>query len=95
MYYQNSLPGPDWLLLVELFILSGGLLDLLRLFSLFGGILILDLFNLGITLFNFFLILDLLLSLLGDYELDWVRDELGLHNVSSSCRVPCGNTRVS
>jgi hypothetical protein len=72
-----SLPGPDGLLLVELLVLGSSLLDLLGLFGLFV-VLVLDLFNLVVTLLDILVILDLLLGLLGDNELDGVRDELGL-----------------
>jgi hypothetical protein len=75
-----SLPGPDRLLLVELLVLGGSLLDLLGLLGLLV-VLILDLFNLVVSLLDLLVILDLLLGLLGDNELDGVRDELGL-NVS-------------
>jgi hypothetical protein len=65
-------------LLVELLVLGSSLLDLLGLLLL-ARVLVLDLFNLGVTLLDLLLvILDFLLGLLGDDELDGVRDELGL-----------------
>jgi hypothetical protein len=66
-----SLPGPDRLLLVELLVLGGSLLDLLGLLGLLV-VLILDLFNLVVSLLDLLVILDLLLGLLGDNELDGV-----------------------
>lgn len=74
---QASLPGPDGLLLVEFLVLGGSLLDLLGLLGLLR-VLVLDLLNLVVTLLDLLVVLDLLLGLLGDNELDGVRDELGL-----------------
>ena len=65
-------------MLVELLVLGGGLLDLLGLLCLFV-VLIFDLFNLVVSLLDLLVILNLLLGLLGDNELDGVRDELGLY----------------
>lgn len=81
----KNLPGPDGLLLVELLVLSGGLLDLLGLLGLLARVLVLDLLNLGVTLLDLLLlVLNLLLGLLGDDELDRVGDELGLGDTSSA-----------
>jgi len=73
-----SLPGPDWLLLVELLVLGSSLLDLLGLLGLLV-VLILNLLDLVVSLLDLLVILDLLLGLLGDNELDGVGDELGLY----------------
>jgi hypothetical protein len=81
---DGSLPGPDGLLLVELLVFSGGLLDLLGLLGLLV-VLILDLLNLVVSLLDLLVVLDLLLGLLGDNELDGVGDELGL--VVSGCKL--------
>lgn len=80
-----NLPGPDGLLLVELLVLSGGLLDLLGLLGLLARVLVLNLLDLGVTLLDLLLLLfNLLLGLLGDNELDRVGDELGLGDTSSA-----------
>ena len=88
-----SLPGPDWLLLVELLVLGSGLLDLLGLLGLLV-VLILDFLNLVVSLLDLLVILDLLLGLLGDNELDGVRDELGLIVSSTLLRLYCITTHV-
>lgn len=64
-------------MLVELLVLGSGLLDLLGLLGLFV-VLVLDLLDLVVTLLDILVILNLLLGLLGNNELDGVRDELGL-----------------
>lgn len=79
-----NLPGPDGLLLVELLVLSGGLLDLLGLLGLLARVLVLNLLDLGVTLLDLLLLFNLLLGLLGDNELDRVGDELGLGDTSSA-----------
>lgn len=87
----KNLPGPDGLLLVELLILSGGLLDLLGLLGLLARVLVLNLLNLGVTLLDLLLlVLNLFLGLLGDDELDRVGDELGLGDTSSALTIPRG-----
>ena len=65
-------------MLVELLVLGGGLLNLLGLLGLLV-VLILNLLNLVVSLLDLLVILNLLLGLLGDNELDGVRDELGLY----------------
>ena len=88
---QVNSPGPNGFLLVELLVLGGGLLDLLRLLRLLRRVLVLYLLDLGLAVLDFLLlVLDLLLGLLGDDELDGVRDELGLRDqlvFYKSCRV--------
>jgi hypothetical protein len=75
----GGVSGPDGLLLVELLVLGRGLLDLLGLLGLLARVLILDLLDLGLALLDLLLLLlDLLLGLLGDDQLDGVRDELGV-----------------
>jgi hypothetical protein len=79
------LPGPNGLLLVELFLLGRLLLDLLGLLGLLGGVLVLDLLDLALALLDLLvLVLDLLLDLLLNNELDGVRDELGLESREST-----------
>lgn len=83
-------------MLVELLVLGSGLLNLLGLLGLLV-VLILNLFNLVVSLLDLLVILDLLLGLLGDNELDGVRDELGL-NVSFTLAYDfsaLGNLRAS
>ena len=67
----DRLPCPDGLLLVELLVLGGGLLDLLGLLGLLV-VLVLDLLNLVVSLLDILVVLNLLLGLLGDDQLDWV-----------------------
>ena len=69
-------------MLVELLVLGSGLLDLLGLLGLLLVVNLLDLGRLvGVVLDLLGLVLDLLLDLLGDDELDGVRNELGLQVV--------------
>ncbi|KAF3067006.1 hypothetical protein CFAM422_009005 [Trichoderma lentiforme] len=79
--------SPDGLLLVELLLLNGGLLDLLGLgLLLLLLLLVIDLLDLGLlvitllgdSLLSSILIRDLLLGLLLDVEVDGVADELGV-----------------
>jgi len=81
----GGIPGPDWLLLVELLLLNLGLLDLLGLLLLLFFLLIVYLLDLGLLLITLILlgllsllIWNLLLGLLGDVEVDWVGDEFGV-----------------
>lgn len=64
-------------MLVELLVLGSGLLDLLGLLGLFV-VLVLDLLNLVVALLDILIVLNLLFGLLGNNELDGVRNELGL-----------------
>jgi hypothetical protein len=80
-------------LLVELLVLGSSLLDLLGLLGLLV-VLILNLFNLVVSLLDLLVILDLLLGLLGDNELDGVRDELGLY-VSFIPSARCGKSQLT
>jgi hypothetical protein len=89
-----SLPGPDGLLLVELLVLGGGLFDLLGLLGLLV-VLVLDLLNLVVTLLDILVVLDLLLGLLGNNELNGVRDELGLSRQHLSPKTPHSHLRAS
>jgi hypothetical protein len=74
-----GVPGPKRLGLVQLLVLDLGLLDLL---GLLGLLLVIDLLDLGalvsVVLDLLRLILDFFLNLLGNNQLDGVRDELGV-----------------
>lgn len=88
--------GPDGFLLVELLVLGGGLLDLLGLLGLLARVLVVDFLNLRLALLDLLLlVLDLLLGLLGDNELDGVRDELGLWVSAILVTKPTVNLRAS
>ncbi len=83
MIESRHTPGPQWLGLVQLLVFGGSLLDFLGLLWLVLILNLLDLGRLVLALLDLLrVVLDLLLDLLGDDELDWVRDELGLQGVS-------------